>query len=100
MRNGALCLQIAPRFVGTMLFSLGEIEGGTEFVELQASKADSDKSWTIKIGDLDQTTLDLSVRNPNAPDEEPLREPVEIIEAMLARDEETAKILEDIRAML
>ncbi len=72
----------------------------TEFVELQASKADSDKSWTIKIGDLDQTTLDLSVRNPNAPDEEPLREPVEIIEAMLARDEETAKILEDIRAML
>ncbi len=72
----------------------------TEFVELQASKAGSDKSWTIKIGDLDQTTLDLSVRNPNAPDEEPLREPVEIIEAMLARDEETAKILEDIRAML
>ena len=71
-----------------------------EFVELQATKADSDKSWTVKVDDLDQGTWDLSVRNPNAPEEEPLREPAEIIEAMLARDAETAKILEDIRGML
>lgn len=71
-----------------------------EFVELQASKAASDKSWTVKVDDLDQSAWDLSVRNPNAPEEEPLREPAEIIEAILARDEETAKILEDIRGML
>ncbi len=71
-----------------------------EFAELQATKADSDKSWTVKVDDLDQTTWDLSVRNPNAPEEEPLREPAEIIDAMLARDEETANILEDIRGIL
>ena len=71
-----------------------------EFVDLHASKGDSDKSWTVKVDDLDQTTWDLSVRNPNAPEEEPLREPAEIIDAMLARDEETTKILEDIRGML
>lgn len=71
-----------------------------EFVELQATKAGGDKSWTVKVDDLDQTTCDLTVRNPNAPEEEPLREPAEIIDAMLAREEETARILDDIRAML
>jgi type I restriction enzyme M protein len=71
-----------------------------EFVELQATTAESDKSWTVKVDELDQTLWDLSVRNPNAPEEEPLREPAEIIEAMLARDAETAQILEDIRGML
>ena len=71
-----------------------------DFVELQATKADSDKSWSVKIDDLDQATWDLWVGNPNAPEEEPLREPTAIIEAMLARDAETAKILDDIRGVL
>ncbi len=71
-----------------------------EFVALQPDKADSEKSWSVPVNDLDQATYDLSVRNPNTPEEEPLREPAEIIEAMLARDAETAQILEDIRGML
>ena len=70
-----------------------------EFVALQPGKEDSEKSWSVAVEDLDQETFDLSVRNPNAPEEEPLREPAEIIEAMLARDAETAQILEDIRGM-
>ena len=71
-----------------------------EFVELQPSKADSDKSWTVAIDDIDPTTWDLSVKNPNAPEEAPLRSPEEIIDDMLARDAETARILEEIRGML
>ncbi|WP_298465644.1 N-6 DNA methylase [uncultured Erythrobacter sp.] len=71
-----------------------------EFVALQPNKADSEKSWSVAVEALDQDTFDLSVRNPNAPEEAPLREPAEIIEAMLARDAETAQILEDIRGML
>ncbi|GMN03758.1 N-6 DNA methylase [Erythrobacter sp. MTPC3] len=71
-----------------------------EFVELQATKAASDKSWTVKVGDLDEKTWELSVRNPKGPEEEPLREPSDIIDAMLARDEETAQTLEAIRGML
>lgn len=71
-----------------------------EFVALQPNKADSEKSWIVAVEALDQETFDLSVRNPNAPEEAPLREPAEIIEAMLARDAETAQILEDIRVML
>ena len=71
-----------------------------EFVALQPDKADSAKSWTVAVDALDKETFDLSVRNPNAPEEAPLREPAEIIEAMLARDAETAQILKDIRGML
>ena len=71
-----------------------------EFVALQPRRADSPKSWTVDVADLDRTTWDLSVKNPNAPEEAPLRAPSEIIDAMLARDAETAQILEDIRGML
>lgn len=72
----------------------------SDFVGLQKTHADSDKSWMISTADLDEETYDLSVKNPNAPEEAPLRSPEEIIADMLARDAETAAILEDIRGML
>lgn len=71
-----------------------------EFVKLQASRADSAKSWTVQAADIDSATWDLSVKNPNAPEAEPLREPEQIIADMLERDTETAKILEEIRGLL
>ena len=72
----------------------------TEFVELQESFAEGSQSWRVVRADLDEETLDLSVRNPNAPEEAPLRSPEEIIADMLARDVQTAEILENIRRML
>jgi type I restriction enzyme M protein len=71
-----------------------------EFVALQPGREDSPKSWTVDAATLDPATWDLSVKNPSAPEEAPLRSPEEIIDAMLARDAETAQILEDIRGML
>ena len=71
-----------------------------DFVALQPDKAESAKSWTVRAEDIDKTTWDLSVRNPNAPEEAPLRTPEQIIADMLARDEETRQILEEIRGML
>ena len=71
-----------------------------EFVELQETFAEGPQSWRVARADLDPDTLDLSVRNPNAPEEAPLRSPEEIIADMLARDAETAEILENIRGML
>ena len=71
-----------------------------EFVELQKTFADSDKSWTQAASALDRATYDLSVKNPNTPEDAPLRAPEIIIEDMLFRDKETAKILADIRGML
>ena len=71
-----------------------------EFVDLQETFAEGPQSWRIARADLDPDTLDLSVKNPNAPEEPPLRSPEEIITDMLARDAETAEILENIRGML
>lgn len=71
-----------------------------EFLELQRTRANGPKSWIVKRADLDGETFDLSVKNPNAPKAEALRSPEEIIADMLARDAETAQILEDIRGML
>ena len=71
-----------------------------EFVAMQRGRTLGDKAWIVNVGDLDDTTCDLSVKNPNAPEEAPLRAPQEIIEDMLARDAETAEILRKIEGML
>jgi type I restriction enzyme M protein len=71
-----------------------------EFVALQKSFAEGPKSWRITCADLDDDTLDMSVKNPNAPEAAALRSPEEIIDDMLARDAETADILETIRGLL
>ncbi len=71
-----------------------------EFVELQASFANSEKSWSVDVADIDDTTFDLSVRNPNKAEEAPLRDPQEILAEIAALDAESAEILEGIRGML
>lgn len=71
-----------------------------EFVEAQKTRSNGPQSWIMTRVDLDEDTFDLSVKNPNAPEAEALRSPEEIIADMLARDAETAQILEDIRGML
>ncbi len=71
-----------------------------EFVELQKSHADSDKSWTVNIQDIDQDNFDLSVKNPNKVEEEPLRDPEVIINEIETLDAESVEILEGIRGML
>ena len=71
-----------------------------EFVKLQKTKAESENSWTINIKDIDQATLDLSVKNPNTPEEAPLRQPTEILKNMAELDKESAEILNSISEML
>ena len=71
-----------------------------EFVELQETFADSEKSWSIKANDVDQETFDLSVKNPNAPEEAPLRSPEEILDEIERLDQESAEVLAGIREML
>ena len=71
-----------------------------EFVELQATFADSEKSWTVDIEDIDPDGFDLSVKNPNAPEEAPLRDPVEILVEIASLDAESAKVLDEIRGMV
>lgn len=71
-----------------------------EFVQLQKTFADSEQSWSINATDLDPESYDLSVKNPNAPEEEPLRSPEEILDEIEKLDAETAQVLASIREML
>ena len=71
-----------------------------EFVEMQKSRADSEKSWVLARTDIDEGSCDLSVKNPNTPEEAPLREPSEIMAEIAALDAESAKILNQIQGML
>jgi type I restriction enzyme M protein len=71
-----------------------------EFVALQASFADSEKSWSVDVTGIDQTSFDLSVKNPDKAEEDALRDPQDIIAEMAALDAESAEILEGIRGLL
>ncbi|MBE9466879.1 MAG: N-6 DNA methylase [Bacteroidetes bacterium] len=71
-----------------------------EFVELQKIKAESENSWSVNIKDIDQSTLVLSVKNPNTPEEAPLRQPAEILKDMADLDKESASILENIKGLI
>jgi type I restriction enzyme M protein len=62
-----------------------------EFIQLQKLApsgaegfADSENSWTINAKDIDQTTFDLSVKNPNKKEEVTLRSPQVILDKIRA----------------
>ena len=71
-----------------------------DFVELQKAKKDSENSWSINVKDIDQTTFDLSAKNPNKKEEAALRQPHQILEEMKALDEESADILNSILELI
>ena len=71
-----------------------------DFVALQKTKAESENSWSINVKDINQTTFDLSAKNPNKKEEAALRQPQEILEEMKALDEESADILSMIKELL
>lgn len=71
-----------------------------DFINLQKTQAESENSWTIDVDKLDKQTFDLSAKNPNTPEEAPLRSPAEILTNMAELDKESAAILETVKALL
>lgn len=71
-----------------------------EFVNLQNTKPETEQSWNMRIADIDETTFDLGVKNPNTPEEAPLRSPEDILAEMEALDLETNTILESIKELI
>ena len=72
----------------------------SEFVKLAKTKPNTEKSWSIKIKNVDPQTIDLSVKNPNTPKALPLREPEEILEEIAMLENESSKLMDEIRALL
>ena len=71
-----------------------------EFVELQKTFADSPKSWSVTAASIDQTTFDLSVKNPNGNEEVVHRNAQVIMGEIALLDTESANVLAGIRALL
>lgn len=67
-----------------------------EFIQLQKEKTVSEKSWIIDIADINTSTYDLSVKNPNKKEEVKLRSPQEILAEMEMLDKEA----ENVRALI
>lgn len=71
-----------------------------DFITLQKNSPETEKSWNIKVKELDEKTYDLSVKNPNKPEEAPLRTPDEILDEMAKLDSETSELLQTIKELL
>ncbi len=71
-----------------------------EFIKLQKTFADSDKSWSVDVKGIDTGTFDLSVKNPNGGEVIEHRSPEDIMEEIAALDAESAEVLAGIRALL
>ena len=71
-----------------------------EFVQLQKTRADSAKSWSVDAKTVDNETFDLSVKNPNGGEEIKHRSPKKIMDEIAELDAESAKVLENIRKLI
>jgi type I restriction enzyme M protein len=71
-----------------------------EFVELQKTFADSEKSWTVNSADIDKTTFDLSVKNPKGGEIIEHRDPQSILNEIAELDAQSADVLATIRELL
>lgn len=76
-------------------------------VTLSQSKGETENSWTFHLNKLQGKELEvfnelaeLAPKNPNTPEEAPLRSPEEILQEMEALDKETNAILVSIRDMI
>jgi type I restriction enzyme M protein len=71
-----------------------------EFIDRQKTFADSPKSWSVDVKDIDPKTFDLSVKNPNGGEEITHRSPADIMKEIAALDQESAEVLKSIKALL
>jgi len=71
-----------------------------EFIELEKTKTDTAKSWSVDAKTIDLVTFDLSVKNPNVGEAVIHRSPQDIMDEIAALDAESAEVLGNIRALL
>jgi len=71
-----------------------------EFVTLQKTMPETGQSWSFNLADINQDTYDLSLENPNTPEEAPLRSPEDILMEMGNLDNETNTILQSIKELI
>jgi type I restriction enzyme M protein len=71
-----------------------------DFISRQTSFDEGPNSWSIDAAVLDPVTFELTVRNPNGPEAEALRSPIEILEDIARLDAESRTMLARVRELL
>ena len=71
-----------------------------DFVESQKVKSEGENSWFVNVKDIDKTTFNLQVVNPNKKEESVLREPNLILEEIKSLDVESREIIESLMELL
>jgi type I restriction enzyme M protein len=71
-----------------------------DFVKLQKTKKDSENSWTVDIAEVDTSTYDLTVRNPNAAGPVELGTPQDILKEIKTLDARATTLLAELSEML
>ena len=71
-----------------------------EFVTTSASQTDTENSWQVDVKDIDKTTWDLTVTNPNRPDTTDKRTPEQILEEIEQLDLDAATAIAAIKELL
>lgn len=88
--------QLEKHFTKTKPLTEKDLE---EFLTLSETRADSDHSWTLRVADLD-ANLDMSVKNPHKVEDVDERTPREIADEIVALNEESKQLLDEILGML
>lgn len=71
-----------------------------DFITLAKTKADSENSWTLDIGQVEKITWDLTVRNPRPAEKKDTRTPGEILAKVEKLDKVTTQSMERIKELL
>jgi type I restriction enzyme M protein len=70
------------------------------FIAQHKDKPETEQSWNLNVADIDEATFDLSVKNPNTPEEAALRSPAAILAEMESLDADTNALLESIKELI
>lgn len=72
----------------------------TEFVALQKTKADGERSWSVPVAELAKKGWDLTARNPNRKRAVDTRSATEIVRSMREKEERILTLLQEIEGLL
>jgi type I restriction enzyme M protein len=71
-----------------------------EFIALSKTRSDSELSWSVDVADIDSKVYDLAPRNPNRNSVVEHRAPLDVLDELYEIDNETTRILENLRGLL
>jgi type I restriction enzyme M protein len=71
-----------------------------DFIDKQKTFANSPKSWSVDLADVDPQTWDLSVKNPDGGEPVTHRAPQAILDEIAGLDKESAEVLKKIKGLL